>query len=225
MGAGPPVSVRLSVAILTTGTGGGGSASSRATWIAPPADAATTAAPAAAAAPFQAAVARNPLVTAAPTAAPPVPAAPDAPAAAVPAAPAALAAPAPADAGAASAPSGNSAARATAAPASARTPRDSQSLPYAAAAADSSHVTNAAAPGGRSAGSFAVPLATRGRRGSGTSATSTGAVRCWFISATRSPANGRRPVTHSTNTHVAAYTSAAGVAGSPRHCSGAMYRG
>ena len=40
-----------------------------------------------------------------------------------------------------------------------------------------------------------------------------------------SPRYGLWPVTHSKNTQVAAYTSVAGEAGAPAHCSGAMYAG
>ncbi|MBD2895647.1 hypothetical protein amrb99_45860 [Actinomadura sp. RB99] len=118
--------------------------------------------------------------------------------------------------------SGNSAASATADAASARTPRDSQSGPYASRAVRSRSSTNAAAPGGRSAGSFAMPRATRSRSGSGTVSTGTGPVRCARISSARPPPNGRRPLTHSTNTQVAEYTSDAGVAVCRSHCSGAM---
>jgi len=69
---------------------------------------------------------------------------------------------------------------------------------------------------------LAIPLAISGRNGSGTSATGAGALRCDRRSSAIPPSNGRRPVTHSKNTQVAAYTSVTGVTGSDRHCSGAI---
>jgi hypothetical protein len=99
-------------------------------------------------------------------------------------------------------------------------------LPYPATAAVSSSVTNAAALAGRVVTSFAMPRATSARTGSGTA--STGGAANWCACRSRSVSvsvNGRKPVTHKKNTHVAAYTSVAGVAGAPCHCSGAMYAG
>ena len=63
-----------------------------------------------------------------------------------------------------------------------------------------------------------------GRTGSGTASTGTGWDICWYSSAWAvSPRNGGRPVRHSKNVAVAAYTSPAGVAGSPAICSGGAY--
>ena len=87
-----------------------------------------------------------------------------------------------------------------------------------------SAATNVAASAGRSSGSLARPAATSGRTGSGTASTGTGWNMCWYSSACAvSPWNGGRPVRHSKNVAVAAYTSPAGLLGSPENCSGGAY--
>ena len=71
---------------------------------------------------------------------------------------------------------------------------------------------------------MAIPAAISGRSGPGTAPTGTGSAMCWYISAAAvSPANGGCPVRHSKNVAVAAYTSPAGLAGSPANCSGGAY--
>ncbi len=80
------------------------------------------------------------------------------------------------------------------------------------------------ASGGRSSGFLAIPAATSGRTGSGTASTGTGWDTCWYNSAAaESPRNGGRPVRHSKNVAVAAYTSPAGLAGPSANCSGGAY--
>jgi hypothetical protein len=71
-----------------------------------------------------------------------------------------------------------------------------------------------------------MPRPTRARTEDGTSMVGIGAYWC----ACRNPAKcsaryGLRPVRHSKNTQVAAYTSVAGLDGLVAHCSGAMYDG
>lgn len=118
---------------------------------------------------------------------------------------------------------GNSSGSSAASAASLRCPRSSQSGPYAARATPSSSTTKASAFSGRCSGCFANPRRISGRTGSGASDSGTGASMCWTASSAKfSPAKGLCPVRHSKKVAVAAYTSAAGEAGSPCHCSGAM---
>ena len=94
---------------------------------------------------------------------------------------------------------------------------------YAARATPSSSVTKASAFSGRCSGCLARPRRISGRTGSGASVSGTGASMCWTASSAKfSPSYGLRPVRHSKKVAVAAYTSAAGEAGRPCHCSGAM---